>query len=55
MASGSSWTTLEIKVLWYSWDSALRNVEEVTEEHIDMLNNAQLCLKIIGITCTTQI
>ena len=54
-ASGSSWTTLEIKGLLNSWESVLRSIEEVTEKPIEILSNAQLGLKIITLACMGQL
>ena len=55
LASGSSWTTLEMQGLLNSWDSVLKSLGEVTGEHIEILSNAQLCLEIIAMTWAAQI
>ena len=50
-AFGSSWKTLEMKVLLNSWKSLLRSIQDEAGEHADIFRNSQACLEITVGTC----
>ena len=53
-ACGSSWATLELKELLNSRKSLLESLEEVTGEHVELMTNMPLCLKVIAVSYVVQ-
>ena len=50
-AVGSTWKTLELKLLLNSWEPTLRSIQKIGGERIDIFRNTKYSFEIVAVTC----